>query len=173
MFLCCKDTTKSNNRQIINRKSYQIGYYLTFINNKIKDYYIITYFLMLLVLLFVVSLYYIYTLLYIGKRKRQTGEKANGNGREDRRANRKEPGRRMPPTSSPVLPFRLPVPRSSLSFLPTERPAIAAPRPPAGEGGRILRTPPEAQRRTPSHIRAVGLLGEKVCLGKFCAAVSL
>ena len=81
---------------------------------------------MLLVLLFVVSLYYIYTLLYIGKRKRQTGEKANGNGREDRRANRKEPGRRMPPTSSPVLPFRLPVPRSSLSFLPTERPAIAS-----------------------------------------------
>lgn len=86
-------------------------YYLTFINNKIKDYYIITYFFMLYVLLFVVSLYYIYTLLYIGKRKRQTEEKANGNGREDRRTKRKEPGRRMPPTSSPVLPFRLPVPR--------------------------------------------------------------
>lgn len=101
-------------------------YYLTFINNKIKDYYIITYFFMLYVLLFVVSLYYIYTLLYIGKRKRQTEEKANGNGREDRRTNRKEPGRRMPPTSSPVLPFRLPVPRSSLFFLPTERPAIAS-----------------------------------------------
>ena len=51
LFLYCKDTTKSNNRQIINRKSYQIGYYLTFVNNKIKDYYIITYFLLLFMLL--------------------------------------------------------------------------------------------------------------------------
>lgn len=67
-FLYCKDTTKSNNRQIIYRKSYLTMYYLTFINNKIKDYYIVSYFLVLLVLLFVVSLYYIYTLLYIGKR---------------------------------------------------------------------------------------------------------
>lgn len=91
-------------------------YYLTFINNKIKDYYIITYFFMLYVLLFVVSLYYIYTLLYIGKRKRQTEEKANGNGREDRRTNRKEPattGRRLdglpscPPRPRPrPLPLR-------------------------------------------------------------------
>lgn len=67
-FLYCKDTTKSNNRQIIYRKSYLTMYYLTFVNNKIKDYYIINYLLVLLVLLFVVSLYYIYTLLYIGKR---------------------------------------------------------------------------------------------------------
>lgn len=66
-FLYCKDTTKSNNRQIIYRKSYLTMYYLTFINNKIKDYYIVSYFLVLLVI-FVVSLYYIYTLLYVGKR---------------------------------------------------------------------------------------------------------
>ena len=63
--LYCKDTTKSNNRQIINRKSYSIGYYLTFINDKIKDYYTITYFLVLLILLYVVSLYYIYIPYYI------------------------------------------------------------------------------------------------------------
>ena len=63
--LCCKDTTKSNNRQIFKEKSYYIVYYLTFINNKIKDYYIITYFLVLFMLLYVISLYYIYTLLYI------------------------------------------------------------------------------------------------------------
>ena len=43
-------------------------------------------------LLYVVLLYYIYTLLYIGKRKRQTEERANW----------KKTGRRMPPTSSPV-----------------------------------------------------------------------
>ena len=49
--LYCKDTTKSNNRQIFKGKSYYIAYYLTFINNKIKDYYIITYFLLLFMLL--------------------------------------------------------------------------------------------------------------------------
>ena len=49
--LCCKDTTKSNKRQIFKGKSYYIAYYLTFINNKIKDYYIITYFLLLFMLL--------------------------------------------------------------------------------------------------------------------------
>lgn len=43
-------------------------------------------------LLYAVSLYYIYTLLYIGKKKRQTEERANG----------KKTGRKMPPTSSPV-----------------------------------------------------------------------
>ena len=46
-------------------------YYLTFINRKIKDYYIITYFLLLFILLYVVSLYYIYTLLYIKKEQKQ------------------------------------------------------------------------------------------------------
>lgn len=51
LFFCCKDTTKSNNRQIFKGKSYYIAYYLTFINNKIKDYYIITYFLLLFILL--------------------------------------------------------------------------------------------------------------------------
>ena len=49
--LCCKDTTKSNKRQIFKGKSYYIAYYLTFIHNKIKDYYIITYFLLLFMLL--------------------------------------------------------------------------------------------------------------------------
>lgn len=44
-------------------------------------------------LLYVVLLYYIYTLLYIGKRKRQTEERANW----------KKTGRRMPPTSRQFL----------------------------------------------------------------------
>ena len=70
LFLCCKDTIKSNNRQIFKGKSYYIVYYLTFINIKIKDYYINTYFLMLFMLLYVISLYYIYTLLYIKKEQR-------------------------------------------------------------------------------------------------------
>ena len=64
LFFCCKDTTKSNNRQIFKGKSYLIMYYLTFINNKIKDYYIIVYFLMLHVLLFIVS-FYLYIHYYI------------------------------------------------------------------------------------------------------------
>ena len=71
LFLYCKDTIKSNNRQIFKEKSYYIVYYLTFINNKIKDYYIITYFLVLFMLLYVISLYYIYTLLYIKKEQKQ------------------------------------------------------------------------------------------------------
>ena len=65
LFLYCKDTTKSNNRQIFKGKSYCIEYYLTFINRKIKDYYIITYFLALFMLLYIVSLYYIYIHYYI------------------------------------------------------------------------------------------------------------
>ena len=45
-------------------------YYLTFINRKIKDYYIITYFLLLFILLYVVSLYYItYLIIYREKTK--------------------------------------------------------------------------------------------------------
>ena len=91
LFLYCKDTTKSNNRQIFKGKSYYIAYYLTFINRKIKDYYIITYFLLLFMLLYVVPLYYIYTLLYIKKEQKQA------EGKEEI-----EQGRRMPPTSSPV-----------------------------------------------------------------------
>ena len=71
LFLYCKDTIKSNNRQIFKGKSYYLVYYLTFINNKIKDYYIITYFLVLFMLLYVISLYYIYTLLYIKKEQKQ------------------------------------------------------------------------------------------------------
>ena len=65
LFFCCKDTTKSNKRQIFKGKSYYIAYYLTFINNKIKDYYVITYFFVLFMLLYVVSLYYIYIHYYI------------------------------------------------------------------------------------------------------------
>ena len=65
LFFCCKDTTKSNNRQIFKGKSYYMVYYLTFINRKIKDYYIIAYFLLLFILLYVVSLYYItYLIIY-------------------------------------------------------------------------------------------------------------
>ena len=82
LFLCCKDTTKSNNRQIFKGKSYCIVYYLTFINRKIKDYYIITYFFVLFMLLYVVSLYYIYTLLYIKKEQKQEegkGERTRAN----------------------------------------------------------------------------------------------
>ena len=44
-------------------------------------------------LLYVVLLYYIYTLLYIGKRQRKTEERVNG----------KKTGRRMPPTSHQFL----------------------------------------------------------------------
>ena len=51
LFFCCKDTAKSNKRQIFKGKSYYIAYYLMFINNKIKDYYITTYFLLLFMLL--------------------------------------------------------------------------------------------------------------------------
>ena len=99
LFLYCKDTTKSNNRQIFKGKSYYIVYYLTFINIKIKDYYINTYFFVLFVLLYFVSLYYIYTLLYIKKEQRKhSRERANERTEQEER----ELGRRMPPSSSPV-----------------------------------------------------------------------
>lgn len=100
-------------------------YYLTFINNKIKDYYIVTYFLMLYVLLFVVSLYYIYTLLYREKEKadrRESERERKGRQKSEQEGTRAKDAANL----FPVLPFRLPVPRSSLSFLPTERPAIAS-----------------------------------------------
>lgn len=90
LFLYCKDTTKSNNRQIICGKSYQKGYYLTFINTKIKDYYIITCFLLLSVLLFIVSLYYIYTLLYIEENKsKQQSKQGRRKGRQQSEQERK------------------------------------------------------------------------------------
>lgn len=74
--LCCKDTTKSNNRQIFKGKSYYIVYYLTFLNRKTKYYYLFTYY----------SLYYYYYILYVSYyiiyliiyRERT---KANGKGR--------------------------------------------------------------------------------------------
>ena len=91
LFLYCKDTTKSNNRQIFKGKSYYIAYYLTFINNKIKDYYIITYFLLLFMLLYVVSLYYIYTLLYIKKEQmNQSRERANERTEQEERTRAKD-----------------------------------------------------------------------------------
>ena len=116
LFLYCKDTTKSNNRQIFKGKSYCIVYYLTFINNKIKDYYINTYFLMLFILLYVISLYYIYTLLYIKKEQRNHSRKrANERTEQEER----EPGRRMPPTPSPVPLFcLLPSPSTPSPVLP-------------------------------------------------------
>ena len=91
LFLYCKDTIKSNNRQIFKGKSYYIVYYLTFINNKIKDYYIIYYFLVLLMLLYVISLYYIYTLLYIKKEQRkQSMERANERTEQEERTRAKD-----------------------------------------------------------------------------------
>ena len=88
--LCCKDTTKSNNHQIFKEKSYYIVYYLTFVNNKIKDYYIITYFLVLFMLLYVISLYYIYTLLYIKKEQRKhSRERANERTEQEERTRAK------------------------------------------------------------------------------------
>lgn len=144
LFLYCKDTIKSNTRQIIKRKSYQIRYNLTFVNTKIKDYYFITYFLMLYVLLFIVLLYY--TLLYIEKRKR---EKAN-KGKKERKRTKKnekernrseeeqeEPGQGMSPTSSPVPLFSLPFPMTARKnspppdHRPTSRAAPQAARHPA------------------------------------------
>lgn len=53
--LCCKDTTKSNDRQIFKGKSYHIVYHLTFLNRKIKYYYLFMYYL----------LYYYYYILYV------------------------------------------------------------------------------------------------------------
>lgn len=44
--LCCKDTIKSNNCQIFKGKSYNKGYYLTFVNRKIKYYCYFTYYLL-------------------------------------------------------------------------------------------------------------------------------
>ena len=91
LFLYCKDTIKSNNRQIFKGKSYYIVYYLTFINNKIKDYYIITYFLVLFMLLYVISLYYIYTLLYIKKEQmNQSRERANERTEQEERTRAKD-----------------------------------------------------------------------------------
>lgn len=91
LFLCCKDTIKSNNRQIFKEKSYYIVYYLTFINNKIKDYYIINYFLVLLMLLYVVSLYYIYTLLYIKQEQmNQSRKRANERTEQEERTRAKD-----------------------------------------------------------------------------------
>ena len=83
LFLCCKDTTKSNNRQIFKGKSYCIVYYLTFINIKIKDYYIITYFLCYLCYC---TLYhyiiYIYIIIYKERTKarRREGRENQGEG---------------------------------------------------------------------------------------------
>lgn len=96
--LCCKNTTKSNNYQIFKGKSYYIVYYLTFLNIKIKYYYLFTYYL----------LYYYYYILYVGyyiiyliiyKEKKQTGKEG-----KKRKRNRRErgTGQRMPPPSSPV-----------------------------------------------------------------------
>ena len=83
LFLCCKDTTKSNNRQIFKGKSYCIVYYLTFINRKIKDYYIITYFWCYLCYC---TLYhyiiYIYIIIYKERTKarRREGRENQGEG---------------------------------------------------------------------------------------------
>ena len=54
----------------------------------------------LLILLYVVSLYYIYTLLYIEKERKKTGQVRAEEQAEEKEE--REPGRRMPPTSSPV-----------------------------------------------------------------------
>lgn len=74
--LCCKDTTKSNNYQIFKGKSYHIVYYLTFLNRKIKHYYLFTYYLLCYCYyILYVSYYIIYLIIY---RERT---KANGKGR--------------------------------------------------------------------------------------------
>lgn len=74
--LCCKDTTKSNNYQIFKGKSYYIVYYLTFLNRKIKYYYLFTYYLLYYYYyILYVSYYIIYLIIY---RERT---KANGKGR--------------------------------------------------------------------------------------------
>lgn len=47
------------------------------------------------------------------------------------------------------------------------------PSPPCRGASEYMRTPPKRGRAAVSHSRAVGLLGEKVCFGNFCAVVSL
>ena len=98
LFLCCKDTIKSNTRQIFSIKSYIKAYYLTFLNIKIKDYYYFTYYLWYCYYYILYVSYYI-TYLIIYKEQKQTGKEG-----QKRKRNRRErgTGQRMPPPSSPV-----------------------------------------------------------------------
>lgn len=94
--LCCKDTTKSNNYQIFKGKSYHIVYYLTFLNRKIKHYYLFTYYLLCYCYyILYVSYYIIYLIIY---RERT---KANGKGRAAPRRSAILPASSSSPSSSP------------------------------------------------------------------------
>lgn len=94
--LCCKDTTKSNNYQIFKGKSYYIVYYLTFLNRKIKYYYLFTYYLLYYYYyILYVSYYIIYLIIY---RERT---KANGKGRAAPRRSAILPASSSSPSSSP------------------------------------------------------------------------
>ena len=89
LFLCCKDTIKSNNRQIFKGKSYYIVYYLTFINNKIKDYYIINYFFGVIhVIVRCIVILYIYIIIY----KERTNESEQGKSKRANRTGRENQG---------------------------------------------------------------------------------
>lgn len=94
--LCCKDTTKSNNYQVFKGKSYYIVHYLTFLNRKIKYYYLFTYYLLYYYYyILYVSYYIIYLIIY---RERT---KANGKGRAAPRRSAILPASSSSPSSSP------------------------------------------------------------------------
>lgn len=100
--LCCKDIIKSNIHQIKCGKSYEKAYYLTFVNIKIKEYYyFMYYFSRHRYYILYVSCYIIYLIIYRERNKAsREGKRRQQTGQEER-----EPGRRMPPTSSPVPHF--------------------------------------------------------------------
>ena len=107
LFLCCKDTIKSNTRQIFSIKSYIKAYYLTFLNIKIKDYYYFTYYLWYCYYYILYVSYYI-TYLIIYKEQKQTGKKKKRKRKTE--GEREEQGkgcRRHPRQFLASLPFRL------------------------------------------------------------------
>ena len=105
LFLCCKDTTKSNNRQIFKEKSYYIVYYLTFINRKIKCYY---YFMYYLLRCYYNILYISYYITYLIIYRERTKANRKGKSKETDRTGR-EPGQRLEGLQScPPRPRSLP-----------------------------------------------------------------
>ena len=103
LFLYCKDTTKSNNRQIFKGKSYCIVYYLTFINRKIKYYYYFMYYLLRCYYnILYISYYITYLIIYIERTKANREGKSKETDRPGRKRTRAAPRRSaIMPASSP------------------------------------------------------------------------
>lgn len=103
LFLCCKDTIKSNTRQIFSIKSYIKAYYLTFLNIKIKDYYYLTYYIWYYYYYILYVSYYI-TYLIIYKEQKQTGKEGQKRKRNRREArNRAKDAAAILASSSPLF----------------------------------------------------------------------